>query len=199
VSALVVPVHYDFASALCYVAHRTTARLAAFLAETALELRWTPIELGRLTGWRGGAPVPEPRRRNVLRVAEELGVPLRLPAVWTDAREAAALAIALEGGPAEAVWRERVFSAVFEEGRDVGEPGAALGLAGELGLRVSDAELRAACAELERRTERAAADEVSGVPTFMLGRWPLGGIQDDATMCHLLGRFARRAREGALA
>ena len=198
-STLVVPVHYDFASALCYVAHRTTARFAGFLGETEIELRWTPIELGRLTGWRAGDEVPEVRRRNVGRVAEELGVSLRIPVAWTDAREAAAAAIVLEGGPAEAAFRERAFSALFEEGRDLAERGLVANLAAELGLTLAEGDLREARAELERRTERAAADEVSGVPTFMLGRWPLGGIQDDATMCQLLGRFASRARAGALA
>jgi 2-hydroxychromene-2-carboxylate isomerase len=199
VATLVVPVHYDFASALCYVAHRTTARFAAFLAEAEVVLRWTPIELSRLTGWRAGDPVPELRRRNVRRVAAELGVPLRLPAAWSDAREAAAAAIVLEGGPAADAFRERAFSALFEEGRDLAAPGLVAALAAELGLRLADDALAEARAELERRTQRAAEDEVTGVPTFMLGRWPLGGIQDDATMCHILGRFARRARAGTLA
>jgi hypothetical protein len=36
---------------------------------------------------------------------------------------------------------------------------------------------------------------VTGVPTFMLAEWPMGGIQDDDTMVSLIGRFAKRARE----
>lgn len=198
-SPLVVPVHYDFASALCYVAHRTTARFATFLDEAGIELSWTPIRLARLTGWRAGEAVPELRRRNVRRVADELGVPLRLPATWGDASEAAAAAILLEDGPAGAAWRERVFSALFEEGREVADREAVAELAAQLGVALAGDALDEARDELERRTERAAGDEVTGVPTFMLGRWPLGGIQDDATMCHILGRFAARARAGSLA
>jgi predicted DsbA family dithiol-disulfide isomerase len=199
VAALVVPVHYDFASALCYVAHRSTARLAAFLDELELELRWTPVELGRITGWRAGEPLAAARRANARRVAQELGVPLRMPATWTDAGGAGAAAILLERGPHEAAWRERVFSARFEEGRDVGAPEVLGEIAAELGLAFADEALEEARVELRRRTERAALDDVTGVPTFVLGRWPLGGIQDDDTMRRLLARFASRARAGALA
>ena len=35
---------------------------------------------------------------------------------------------------------------------------------------------------------------VSGVPTFMLGAWPFGGIQSDARLLHVFERFARKAR-----
>jgi predicted DsbA family dithiol-disulfide isomerase len=199
VSPLVVPVHYDFASALCYVAHRSTARLAGFLGDLDLELRWTPLELGRLTGWRAGEPLAPARRANVQRVARELGVALRMPPTWIDARAAAAAAILLEDGPHDAAWRERVFSARFEEGRDVSAPEVLAELASDLGLAFSDEALEEARVELRRRTERAADGDVTGVPTFVLGRWPLGGIQDDDTMRRLLGRFAQRARAGALA
>jgi predicted DsbA family dithiol-disulfide isomerase len=198
VERLVVPVHYDFASALCYVAHRSTARLAAFLDELGLELRWTPLELGRITGWRPGEPFAPVRRANAERVARELGVALRMPATWVDAARAGAAAILLEDGPHDAAWRERVFSARFEEGRDLGSPEVLAELAADLGLAFADEALAEARVELDRRTERASRDDVTGVPTFVLGRWPLGGIQDDDTMRRLLARYAQRARGGAL-
>ena len=37
---------------------------------------------------------------------------------------------------------------------------------------------------------------MSGVPTFMLGAWPFGGIQSDDTMLRVLERFATKARSG---
>jgi predicted DsbA family dithiol-disulfide isomerase len=199
VEPLRVPVHYDFASALCYVAHRSTARLAGFLEELQLELCWTPVELGRITGFRAGEPLAPARRANAQRVARELGVALRMPATWIDAGAAGAAAILLEGGTHDAAWRERVFCARFEEGRDVGAPDVLAELASDLGLAFADEALEEARVELRRRTERAAEEDVTGVPTFVLGRWPLGGIQDDDTMRRLLARFAKRARAGALA
>jgi predicted DsbA family dithiol-disulfide isomerase len=199
VAPLVVPVHYDFASALCYVAHRVMARMAGALEELGIELRWTPVDLARITGWRRGEPVPGPRRANALRVAGELGVPLRMPAAWCDSRDAGAVALLLAGTAREAAWRERVFSACFEAGRPPDEPGLLAALAADTGVALADHALATARAELERRSGRAAEQDVTGVPTFVLGRWPLGGIQDEDTMRHLLARYAQRARAGSLA
>ena len=50
--------------------------------------------------------------------------------------------------------------------------------------------------ELVARTRHAHAQEVTGVPNFMLGSWPFGGIQTDETMLSILGRFAARRRMG---
>ena len=110
-----------------------------------------------------------------------------------------AVALLLAGTAHEAAWRERAFSACFESGRPLDEPGLVAALAADAGLELAPEALEAARAELERRTERAAGDDVTGVPTFVLGRWPLGGIQDDATMRHLLARYAQRTRAGSLA
>lgn len=198
---IVVPVHYDFASSLCYVAHRAMARVAPRLAfapddpgRPAIELRWTPIDLAALLNWRRGGVVPDDRRANVLRVARELRVPVQVPPRWLDSRRAMAAALALEGKAAEPAWRERVLTAIFEEGRDCGEPDELERWARDLGLAFDDAMLERGLDELERRTRAAAEAMVTGVPTFMLAEWPMGGIQDDDTMVSLIHRFARRAR-----
>ena len=44
----------------------------------------------------------------------------------------------------------------------------------------------------------ARRDAVLVAPTFMLGEWPFGGIQQDDTMRMVLARFARKARERGL-
>jgi predicted DsbA family dithiol-disulfide isomerase len=51
--------------------------------------------------------------------------------------------------------------------------------------------------ELDDRTVIAREAEVTGVPTFMLGSWPLGGIQDERSMRLILERFAARQRKRA--
>ena len=92
---LQVPVYYDFASTLCYVAHRVLERMRPDLEALELELRWRPIDLTRLTGWRRGDAVEGLRGENALRVARELDVPLRMPQRWLGSRPAAAIALAL--------------------------------------------------------------------------------------------------------
>src|SRR5690242_18477048 len=130
---LAIAVHYDFASTICFVAHRVLEAMRADLDEMDVALDWRPIDLSSITGWRRGAVVDGPRRDNALRVAAELGVSVRMPGIWLDSRRAHAVALALTGD-AEAAWRERVWTAAFEEARDVGAPGEIERLAADLAI-----------------------------------------------------------------
>lgn len=190
-----VPVVYDFASTLCYVAHRVMQRMAGDLDELSLVLDWTPVDLARMTGWTRGAVVEGPRRDNALRVARDLGVTLRMPAIWVDSREVNAVALALAGHEREPTWRERVFSAIYEEGRIPDEGDFVESLGRELDLDARSLCGDAHIAALDDATRRAHEAEVTGVPTFMLDRWPFGGIQEIATMRSLLGRWAAKKRQ----
>lgn len=192
--SLRVPVHYDLASTLCYVAHRTLPRLTETLRELEIELVWRPLDLARLLGWQRGGVVAGHRRRNALAVAEEFGVALRMPSHWLDSRRALAFGLAQRDPAVAASWRERVFSAVFEEGRSIDRDDELARLARELGLTLDPHAIDAGLDELARLTEQARDAEVTGVPTFQLGAWPLGGIQSDETMRAILGRWADRQR-----
>ena len=96
-------------------------------------------------------------------------------------------------------WRERAFCAFFEEGRPPEDAEAVCRLAAELGWALDPAALRSARRELEARTVAAAEAMVTGVPTFVLGGWPFGGIQSEDSMLRVLERFAARTRRGELA
>jgi predicted DsbA family dithiol-disulfide isomerase len=170
-------------------------RLAPDLEAAGIVLDWSPIDLSMLTRWPRDVEPPETRRANVLRVAKELSVPVRVPRLWHDSRRAHAIGLA---APAirQATWRERVMSAVYEEGRPLTRETVDQ-LAVELGLGSGEDELSAGLEELEALTRKALEQEVSGVPTFMLSRWPFGGIQSDDTMRSILTRFAARQRERA--
>jgi predicted DsbA family dithiol-disulfide isomerase len=190
---IAVRVDYDFASSLCYVAHRCMQRLAGEIDALGIRLVWSPLDLTPLTGWRRGAEVDEDRRRNVQRVSAELGVPLRMPAVWLDSRRAHATALGLDA-TREPTWREAVFSMIFEAGRWPTDENLEA-LAREIGLPLEEEALERGGRELLERTRRAHEQEVTGVPNFMLGEWPFGGIQSDDTMLSIFGRFATRCRE----
>ncbi len=194
---LPVRVYYDFASTLCYVAHRRLGELAPRIADLGIELVWSPLELSRLLGYRPGAPIEDARRANAARVAAELEVPVRVPRVWPDVHRlsaAATLAEPLGRGPS---WRERAFTAVFEEGIVEADDATVQRLARDIALELSAAALAAAAEPLATACESAREAGVTGVPTFMLGRWPFGGIQSDDTMLHVLERYANKAREAS--
>ncbi len=186
-----LPVYYDFASTICYVAHRVLGRLAARIDEIGVDLEWRPVDLTDLTGWRRGAPVTGPGRENALRVAADLQVPARMPGLWIDSRAAHELALALADDPVkEAVWRERVWTAVFEEGRDIGEPDEVERLAREVGV---SPDLRPMVA-IDAVTERAREAGIQAVPSFLIDTWPMGGIQDDQSMTAFFQRYVRKRR-----
>jgi predicted DsbA family dithiol-disulfide isomerase len=189
-----VPLYYDVASTLCYLAQRLMGRMADDLVKLDIELVWTPIDLAGITGWTRGAAVDGERRANALRVARELDVEVRIPTRWLDSRDASAVATSLGGSEREATWRERVFSAVYEEGRDLDEPGMLGRLALDVDLDLGALLTAQAHARLAEATLRARRREVTGVPTFMLGEWPFGGIQEELTMRSVLSRWAAKQR-----
>lgn len=191
-----VRVHYDFASTLCYVAQRVLPRIEGPVAALGITLDWTPLDLtGLVGGFRVGAEVDELRRQNAARVASELAVDVRVPRVWPNARALAATALLAEPLGRGASWRERAFSAVFEEGLVDADAAAATRLAHEISLALTPDQIDGALAELDRHTEDAREEGVSGVPTFMLGAWPFGGIQSEDTLLQVFERYARRSRE----
>jgi len=187
---LVAPVHYDFASSLCYVAHRVIERLAVDLETLGVALDWTPLDTAQLLGWRRGEPIPEERRANAARVARELAVPLAIPERWRDARPWNAAALLARDAGRDAAFRDAAWCALYEE---PGEP-ALEAVAARVGLALDRDALAAAIPRVAQLTEQARDAEVSGVPTFVLAGLPLAGIQDEATMRAMLARFASRHR-----
>ena len=196
---LTVPVHYDFASSLCSVAHRVLQRIEDRFQgddETPpVSFQWTPIDLAGLLNWRRGGTVEPARMANALRIVAELSVPTRIPRTWLDSRRTMAASLLLADPKREVAWRERVFTAIFEEGRSCDEPSEVERWAADLDLSFTEDQIEEGLAELERRTRGAAEAMVTGVPTFMLAEWPMGGIQDDETMVSLINRFGRRRHE----
>jgi predicted DsbA family dithiol-disulfide isomerase len=191
---LQVPVYYDVASTLCYVAHRTLPRLATSLLEIGVQLDWSPLDLAALLGWRRGEAVVGRRRENALAVAEDFGIRVRMPTHWIDSRRAMAFGLTLQEPEADASWRERIFSAVFEEARPIERDEDLEPLARELGLTLDATAIDHQLEQISQRTEQAREAEITGVPTFQLGAWPLGGIQSDETMLSILSRWATRQR-----
>ncbi|MBM4335838.1 MAG: hypothetical protein FJ108_07995 [Deltaproteobacteria bacterium] len=191
-------VYYDFASTLCYVAHRVFADLEPDLAALGVELEWQPLDLSELLGWPRGVVVDEARLSNASRVAAEFGIAVRPLPVWPDSREALAAALALGRGPRGEAFRERVFAAAFEERVDLDAPGVVARCARDLGLAFDARELEDACATLELGARRASEEGVTGLPTIMLDTFPFPGVQSRQTTLLVLERWARRSRAAKL-
>ena len=196
-SRVIVPIFYDYASSLCYVAKKVMEQLDGQLE---IELLWKGAQISRRhQGWKNGEMIGDEARGKIFRVARETGVTLRVPERWLDS------ACALEGAEFAREqgkfpeYHDAVFAAVFEEGLDIEDLQTLLSVAEQVGL--SGVQLAQAL-KTETFTERVKANEVEaatfgivGYPTFMLGAFPLIGIQPAETMRLLIQRYVDKARE----
>ncbi len=196
-----VGVLYDFSSAMCFVAHEVMVRLEPRVRDIGVELRWSPIDLVRLTAWTRGKPYSQRARGRVLGVAESLDVSIpHPPRWWMDSRPASAVALELRDDPArEARYRAAVWEAIYRGGACLDDPGTLENVVEEASLEMDLPEEEAALETVDAVTREAQALGVVGVPSFLLGEWPVGGIQEDDTMMHFLKRYADRVRSGEIA
>src|SRR5215813_7538406 len=188
---VIVPIYYDYASSLCYVAKKVMEQLQGKLE---IELLWKGVQISRRhQGWKNGEMIGDEAKGKIFRVAHETGVELRVPDRWLDS------SYALEGGEFAREhgkfddYHDRVFAAVFEEGQDISDLPLLLHLAQSIGLPVDelDSALQtgALTAQVKEHEVEAAAFGVVGYPTFMLGEFPLIGIQPAETMRLLIQRY----------
>jgi predicted DsbA family dithiol-disulfide isomerase len=188
---VIVPIYFDYASTLCYVAWR-------IIRELETELDFLPLWKGvpiRLRDYRArpGNPLGAVERMKVMTALAETGVAVQPLEQWIDsgpALEGAELARAAGVLPH---YHERVFRALFENRADISQLDLLTRIAGECGLDSGDfcADLRArrVAAKIAANKEEADRFSALGYPAFILGDFPLIGIQPIATMRLLLRRF----------
>jgi predicted DsbA family dithiol-disulfide isomerase len=188
---VIVPIYYDYASSLCYVAKKVMEQLQGKLA---IELLWKGVQISRRhQGWKNGEMIGDGAKGKIFRVARETGVELRVPERWIDS------SYALEGAEFARAqgkfqdYHDAVFAAIFEEGKDVGDLATLLDLAESIGLPAGELEQDLSTGALTARVKdsevEAATFGVVGYPTFLLGEFPLVGIQPAETMRLLIQRY----------
>ena len=189
-----IRLYYDFASTLCYVAHRVLSEVESRIDDLAVELEWQPIDLTMMVPWNRGDSFTDEVRTSIRSTAQTLGVDVEMPDPWLDSRPASNIALAMPSRKSEARWRSRVFDSIFEQGQ-VELTGELHDLANELIGKpqgVDDAEERNA---VEQSTQDATALGVNGVPTFLLDNLLLGGIYDGDSMVSVLRQLSEHHRQ----
>ncbi len=191
---VVIPIFFDYASTLCYIAWRIVSRL-----ETELEFdplwKGVPIAL-RDNRTRPGRALDPVELGKIANVSAETGIAITPPAKWLDSEPAIQGAeLAREAG-VFAAYHEAVFRAAFEQRLNIGSLEALAGLAESAGMEperfCADLRSRRMAARIARHKEEADRFSALGYPTFMLGDFPLIGIQPIDTMRLLLKRFLKQ-------
>ena len=198
-----IRVYYDFASTLCYVAHKVITRVMPQIQAEGIELEWRPIDLTTSAPWDRGDSFDEQVRSSIRATASTLGVEIEMPDPWLDSRAASEIALSTESLAAEARWRTAVFETFFEAQTPQLTPELR-----ELAREVAPAETLPAPAvfgggveaygRVELSTEEALALGLTGVPMFLLDNWVFGGVYDDESMVSALAQLADKFREQSL-
>jgi predicted DsbA family dithiol-disulfide isomerase len=188
---VIIPIYFDYASTLCYVAWRIVSQLEA-------ELDFVPLWKGvpiRLRNGRAkpGEPLGSIERMKIMTALAETGVSVRPLDRWIDSTAALEGAeLAYESGVLPA-YHERVFRGIFEDREDFTGGERLARIAGECGLDPLrfHADLESHRMAPRIAANKAEADRLSalGYPAFILGDFPLIGIQPIYSMRLLLRRF----------
>lgn len=194
----VIPIYFDYASALCYVAWRIVGELRG-------ELEFDPLWKGAPIRMRDGRTRPGNRlgaieKMKIATVIAETGVAVTPLENWIDSQAALeGSELARAAGRFDA-YHDAVFRAVFEERRDISDAMALGEIAAAAGLDreefVAGVTAGAMRARLEEHRREADNFSALGYPAFVLGDYPLTGIQPKETMRLVLARYlARRSAE----
>jgi predicted DsbA family dithiol-disulfide isomerase len=203
--ALQVTAFSDFICPFCYIGFRTIQKVKP---EFDLDIRWRgyqihpdwPAEGMDPSNFYGSGAAADQRRRaiweRILAMADEIGLQMTPPAILTNSRHALEAAeYAAEKGLTER-FDERLFSAYFQEGANIGKPEVVADLAREIGIdphELSEAIASRKYSLLLKNSEMIAHQRgVSGVPTFFVGDFPMVGAQSTDVMRKIFRRASEK-------
>ena len=171
---------YEFASTYSYPA---AMRIEALAADTGLAVRWRPFLLGpifKAYGWNDSpfnifAAKGRYMWRDLARICEADGLPLKLPPVSFPQNGLKAARLAMVGEPQgwTPAFTRAVFVANYAEQKDISADQTLAAILEGLGVDAAAAFDAANAPEnkaaLKRQTDEAAARGLFGAPSFTIG------------------------------
>ena len=193
---IVIPIYFDYASTLCYVAWR-------IVGELRQELDFEPLWKGVPIRWRSNASAPgielgTVERAKIATVIAETGISVTPPERWINSEAALMGSELARNAGVFNVFHDAIFRAAFEQGIDISDLDRLAEIAQRVGIDPKlfrqGIEQRLTAPQLAANKSEADAFSALGYPTFMLGEFPLIGIQPKPTMRLLFSRFLDQRR-----
>jgi predicted DsbA family dithiol-disulfide isomerase len=193
---VIIPVYFDYASTLCYIAWRIVRELEP---ELGFEALWKGVPIRLRDGHtRPGNSLGDIERMKVMTVIAETGIQVTPPERWIDSGAALIGSELAREANTFASYHEGVFRAAFEERRDIADLEVLNEIAGASGLDgasfTDDMVKSRMTGRIAQNKDEADRLSALGYPTFILGDFPLTGIQPKDTMRMLLQRFIGQRR-----
>jgi predicted DsbA family dithiol-disulfide isomerase len=207
-TAFRIVAYSDYVCPWCYIGFRRIERLQQ---EFGVAVEWRPFELhpetpktgARIDGRLGNPARARAYAENILGIAQESGIAMRMPAVVANSHLALEAAeFARDHGGFDAM-HAAIFRAYFEDASDISDPEVLCGIAGACG--VDDQGLRQALADetyaarIDELTAEARDGEILSTPTFVFpGGFRLIGGQEYAVFESVTRRLMDRIAAGAI-
>jgi predicted DsbA family dithiol-disulfide isomerase len=197
-----ITAYSDYVCPWCYIGLQ---RIEQLEQEFPIEVEWRPFELhpetprtgAQLAGRLGSSERARAYGDNILMLAQESGLAMRMPRVVANSHLALEAAEFAREHGGFASYHRALFHAYFEEGRDLGDPEALCAIA--LGCGVDGQGLRQAlsderyAARIDAITRAAREDEVLSTPAFIFeGGFRMTGAQDYTVFASVAGRLLAR-------
>jgi len=197
VERIVIPIYFDYASTLCYIAWRIVRELEA---EMGFESLWkgVPISIRDFKA-RAGNELGPRELQKVTMVAAETGILVAPPKIWINSDAALMGAELAREARTFAAYHDAVFRAAFEESLDIANHEVLADIAHRAGMDrarfLDDLHSERMASRIADNKREADEQSALGYPTFLLGEFPLIGIQPKETMRMLIGRYMRQREE----
>src|SRR5690606_12947423 len=191
-----ITVYSDYVCPYCLLAEQV---LSNAIGDRDIRINWRAFELRP-------EPVPTLKpedpylpaiwHKSIYPLAEQLGVPIRLPSISPQPRTAKAfelLAMAQDKG-LDHEYSMRVLRAFFQEDQDIGEPEILVGLAAEVGLDPERAPQSLAdgtyCQRPQAALRHAREDmRITSVPTLVVGDQVFRGMATAEALGNAIDRL----------
>jgi predicted DsbA family dithiol-disulfide isomerase len=194
---VIIPVYFDYASTLCYIAWKIVSELEGELDFEAL-WKGVPISLRDFKA-RAGREIGSREYQKVIMTAAETGIQVAPPQSWINSYEALMGAELAREAQVFPRYHAAVFRGAFEDGLDISRREVIAEIAERAGMNrdrfINDLQSERMASRLSENKREADNLSALGYPTFVLGEFPLTGIQPIETMRLLFSRYIRQRAE----
>src|SRR5579872_6161804 len=170
---VIIPVYFDYASTLCYIAWKIVSELEGELGFEAL-WKGVPISLRDFKA-RAGREIGSREYQKVIMTAAETGIQVSPPKSWINSDDALMGAELAREAKVFPRYHAAVFRAAFEDGLDISRREVIAEIAERAGMHrdhfIDDLQSERMAPRLSENKREADRLSALGYPTFVLGEF----------------------------